>query len=454
MQGSPLQQTMGHQPPVQGMVPQEALARMNQMQAQIEHLQGRVAQYEGADHFDPNKSTWKRSEFSPDVPEKARKAGKKRARGKQNDPVDPADGKTNAEAEADAQKREQEQRMSNETLRALGIDSMQEWRGLAGLPAESYAHPHEMPQPLIEDVYDGQEHAELSEEDRSQLWVEFLGARELSVEEFEAFVHEAFETGNEEDQEMVLALEDEFNSMLESEIDTSKGPAMRGAAAAAGAGITTKAGLKIATNEARKNIAAKEKPAPAPVASSVDAPTWAEFLGEKEISVQQFDTLCDEAIANDDQELMGGLLALEGEFHEQGGETKAQQMQQRGSIRGGSTKTLHLRQRSKPSGQKVKTRAELAKALSKFRGREMKPSDMPTDPVTSSKESIDRRQHVARLSEMEFDADSDPDGSPKIPWGRILKAYKVKMAASDPDVQADKGKDEGGMGGTSRGHGI
>ena len=402
VQGSPLQQTMGRQAPAApGALPKEALARMNYLQEQIEQLQQKVTYYEG-DHNNPDRASnhgIKSTVYGRDMDLKKKKK------------KDPADGKTNAEAEAEAQSGQQEQTMSNDTLREIGLDNLQEWRSLAGLPASMPVDLTGDSQYMAEDIEDvviGDDDApELSEEELGEIWVEFLGAKDLTVEEFEAFVDEVFESGNSDDQEMVLALEDEFYAVLEA--------------------------MGIQAGE----------PEPEQEQSSVDVPTWEEFLGENDITIEQFMALMDEAIAEGDEEMMDSLIALEDMYGEaaQKASDHPRWDPDRKTIRGGGTRTIPLRGGSKPSGKKVFTPADVARG--KAEKAKLRNLAQQGREYTGAKESIDRRMHVAKLAEMEFDADADPDGSPRIPWGRILKSYKVKMAASDPQVQAgEEGSEE------------
>lgn len=374
-QGTPLQQTMGmqHQPP-----------QLHEMAARIQFLEQRLAQYETNASYNPDRASnhgYNSTVHSRDMDPKKKKR------------KDPADGKASWEND------KQEDAMS--TLRELGVETMQEWRELAGLPeVSSHAYQATMNE-SYEDVY---------EDGGGTLWESFLARKNISIDEFDAFMAEVEQTKNPQDLDLLRSLDEEFQVYSASfELTESTEP------------------------EGEE--------------------TWESFLESNGIAVDDFDALCDEAIRTGNDAMMDDLLALQDMFEMKTRSGAPVADKPNVSARVAAMRSgAPLRSAPKPPA-KVKRIAGKSPAAGKggtvdwgkWGGQEKFRSKVGEEDDTI------RNYNKARIFETdmtEFEADAEPDGSPKIPWKRVLKAFKVKMAASDPGVQA--GKDEGGFGGMSR----
>jgi len=211
MQGTPLQHADGG---VGGSVYTDP--QLQHMQEEIRFLKERIAYYE--DSNGPQRAGGRgaiASSSAPDIPPREHKRIEKKLakRDKEGD-LDNEDPQDEPETE-----------MENREFKIIGIPMMEEFRNLAGLPTTPTYYGSE--EPMTESFVDGYverydddvvEDYQITEEEHQELWGWFLEERGLTVGGFNAFVNETFDNGNEEDAQLILTLEDEFNEGAEEMI--------------------------------------------------------------------------------------------------------------------------------------------------------------------------------------------------------------------------------------------
>lgn len=184
-------------------------ATVDQLAKQVQMLERRLAKYEvfnGNDNDVVSTTTTPAAKLNRGADSSAYGSGairKKNAKSK-----DPVDGKPDKQTEPN---------MAGERVNILGV-SMNEWRSLAGLSAPVLKAPAVV-ESVIEDEFEEDDAAPVPSTNEHQLWAQFLANYDTTPEAFAEFAEAASQNDDEDAILAIQALEDEFIEAIGAEPD-------------------------------------------------------------------------------------------------------------------------------------------------------------------------------------------------------------------------------------------